>query len=442
MPTRMNSFLIAQAQFDEAAKLLNLDNDVRELLRQPMAEHHVRIPVRMDSGEVKVFTGFRVQYNSSRGPCKGGIRFHPEETIDTVRALAAWMTWKTAVVDIPLGGGKGGVICNPKDLSEGELERLSRGYMRQIAHLIGPDVDIPAPDVYTTPQIMAWMMDEYEAMTGRRTPGMITGKPMEVGGSPGRGDATARGGMFTLREAAKGIELDLSRAKAAIQGYGNAGSYAHELITSMFGTKVVAVSDSKGGIYLESGLEVEAVREHKASMGSVVDFPGARNITNAEILELKVDVLVPSALENVITGENAGRIKAKIVAELANGPTTPEADAILHQKGVFVIPDFLCNAGGVTVSYFEQVQNASNDRWKIETVHERLNDRMTEAFRAVFEMRQEMNVNTRTAAYLVAVERVARACIARGWAGARTAKPVAKEGQLQSTRVDGRLAAS
>ncbi len=420
----MNPFMIAQAQFDEAAKLLNLDNDVRELLRQPMSEHHLRIPVRMDNGEVKVFTGYRVQYNSSRGPCKGGIRFHPEETVDTVRALAAWMTWKTAVVDIPLGGGKGGVICNPKELSENELERLSRAYMRQIAYLIGPEVDVPAPDVYTTPQIMAWMMDEYEAITGRRLPGIITGKPLELGGSPGRGDATARGGMYTLREAAKALEMDLAKSTAAIQGYGNAGMYGHELIHSIFGTRVVAVSDSKGGIYLENGLEVEAVKAHKDKTGSVVDFPGAKNITNADLLELKVDVLVPSALENVITGENADRIKARVIVELANGPTTPEADVILHKKGIFVIPDFLCNAGGVTVSYFEQVQNASNDRWKIDDVHRRLDEIMTNAFRAVYAMREEKNVHTRTAAYLVAVDRVARASITRGWVGSRVPKRV------------------
>ena len=414
-----NPFLIAQQQFDEAAKLLNLDSDVCELLRQPMAEHHVRIPVRMDSGEVKIFTGYRVQYNSSRGPCKGGIRFHPDETIDTVRALAAWMTWKTAVVDIPLGGGKGGVICNPKDLSENELERLSRAYMRQIAHLIGKDVDIPAPDVYTTPQIMAWMMDEYEVITGRRIPGIITGKPMELGGSPGRGDATARGGMYTLREAAKVLEIDLGKATAAIQGYGNAGMYAHELITSMFGTKVVAVSDSKGGIYAEKGLDLDAVRSHKAKTGSVVNFSGAKNITNEELLELKVDVLLPSALENVIDKHNAGSVKARIIAELANGPTTPEADVILHKNGVFVIPDFLCNAGGVTVSYFEEVQNAANDRWKIEEIHKRLDEHMTEAFKAVYLMRASKGVHTRSAAYLVAVDRVAKACIARGWVGCR-----------------------
>ncbi len=424
-----NPFKIAQAQFDEAAKLLNLDDDVRELLREPMIEVHVRIPVRMDNGSIKVFSGYRVQYNSSRGPCKGGIRFHPEETVDTVRALAAWMTWKTAVVDIPLGGGKGGVICNPKELSETELENLSRGYMRKIAHAIGPEIDVPAPDVYTTPQIMAWMMDEYETITGHKAPGIITGKPLEVGGSPGRGDATARGGMFTLREAAHALEIDLSKATVAIQGYGNAGMHGHALVTSMFGAKVVAVSDSRGGIYNEGGLHLSEVEAHKKKTGSVVDFPGSQNISNEKLLELDVDVLMPSALEGVITEANAADIKAKVIVELANGPTTPEADAILHKKGVFVIPDFLCNAGGVTVSYFEQVQNAANDRWKISVVHERLDEAMTDAFRAVYAMRQEKNVHTRLAAYLVAVDRVAKACVIRGWAGNRAAKSPAKSGE-------------
>lgn len=411
-----NPFAIAQAQLDEAARLLHLDPDLHELLRQPMAEHHVRIPVRMDDGRVRVFPGFRVQYNNARGPCKGGIRFHPEETIDTVRALAAWMTWKTSLVDIPLGGGKGGVICNPKQLSHGELERLSRGYMRKIGHLIGPDVDVPAPDVYTTPEIMAWMMDEYETMVGHHAAGVITGKPLNLGGSPGRGDATARGGMYTLRQAAHELEIELSKATVAIQGYGNAGMHAHNLVQELFGSKVVAVSDSRGGVFRREGIDPAAISAHKAKTGSVVDFPGSQAITNEALLELEVDVLLPSALENVITGANAGNIHAKIVGELANGPTTPEADEILHKNGVFVIPDFLCNAGGVTVSYFEQVQNANFDRWKIEYVHQRLDETMTAAFDAVFDMRSEMNVHSRLAAYLVAVNRAAEACRARGWA--------------------------
>lgn len=411
-----NPFAIAQAQLDEAAGLLNLDKDLHDLLRQPVAEHHVRIPVRMDDGTVKTFSGFRVQYNNARGPCKGGIRFHPEETIDTVRALAAWMTWKTALVDIPLGGGKGGVICDPKRMSSGELERLSRGYMRKIGHVIGPDVDVPAPDVYTTPEIMAWMMDEYETMVGHHAPGVITGKPLNLGGSAGRGDATARGGMYTLRQAAHELEINLTGATVAIQGYGNAGMHAHSLVQELFDAKVVAVSDSRGGIYCRDGLDPVEVSKHKATTGSVVGFSGSESISNEALVELEVDVLLPSALENVITASNANNIRAKIVGELANGPTTPEADVILHRNGVFVIPDFLCNAGGVTVSYFEQVQNASLDRWKIDYVYERLDDTMTAAFNAVFDMRSEMNVHSRLAAYLVAVNRVAEACRARGWA--------------------------
>lgn len=423
-----NPFAIAQAQLDEAARLLNLDPDLHELLREPLAEHRVRIPVRMDDGRVRVFTGFRVQYNNSRGPCKGGIRFHPEETIDTVRALAAWMTWKTSLVDIPLGGGKGGVICNPKEMSTGELERLSRGYMRKIGHLIGPEVDVPAPDVYTTPEIMAWMMDEYETMVGHHAAGVITGKPLPLGGSQGRGDATARGAMYTLREAARELEIELSKATVAIQGYGNAGMHAHHLVEEMFGSTVVAVSDSTGGIYRKEGLDPAAVQKHKAATGSVVGFPGSEPISNEALLELHVDVLLPSALENVITEQNAERIQAKIVGELANGPTTPEADVILHKNGVFVIPDFLCNAGGVTVSYFEQVQNANFDRWKIDYVYERLDETMTAAFLAVFDMRNEMEVHSRLAAYLVAVRRVAEACQIRGWAARGSSAPArAKE---------------
>ncbi len=411
-----NPFESAKAQLDEAAKHLQLDSALHQLLREPMAELHVRIPVRMDNGSTQVFNGFRVQYNAARGPCKGGIRFHPEETIDTVRALSAWMTWKTAIVDIPLGGGKGGVICDPKKLSKGELERLSRGYIRSIARFIGPDRDVPAPDVYTTPEIMAWMLDEYEVLVGRHASGAITGKPLEVGGSPGRGDATARGGMIVLREAAKRLGLDLSRATCAIQGYGNAGSHAHALAESMFGMRVVAVSDSKGAVANLQGLPYSDLMEHKQKTGAVAGFAGSKAIGPDELLEMEVDVLIPSALENAITEANAQRIRAKIVAELANGPTTPEADPILQERKVFVLPDFLCNAGGVTVSYFEQVQNASLDRWKLETVHARLDETMTAAFCATAEMMDEKRVHSRLAAYLVSVDRVAKACRARGWA--------------------------
>ncbi len=410
-----NPFTIAQRQLDEAAEILKLDPATHEMLRWPMRELHFTIPVRMDDGSVKVFHGFRVQYNDARGPAKGGIRFHPEETIDTVRALAAWMTWKTAVVNIPLGGGKGGVICNPKEMSMGELERLSRGYMRVAARLIGERRDVPAPDVYTTPQIMAWMMDEYEVIREEHIPGIITGKPLEVGGSQGRGYATAMGGIYTVREAAKVLGIETKGATAAIQGYGNAGSFAHMLGVNVLGLKVVAVSDSKGGIYNPDGLDYDAVMAHKKSTGSVVGFPGTKEISNEYLLEMDVDVLFPSALEEVITEANASNIKAKIVAELANGPTTPEADLILHKNGVFVIPDFLCNAGGVTVSYFEQVQNAYNYYWSEDEVNAKLDAVMTKAFHDVDQMAKAKGVHNRMAAYLVSVDRVVRAMKLRGW---------------------------
>lgn len=410
-----NPFEIAQIQLDIAAKKLNLDADVHAMLRVPMREMHVSLPVKMDNGKVKVFQGFRVQYNDARGPNKGGIRFHPEETIDTVRALSAWMTWKCAVVDIPLGGGKGGVICNPKEMSETELEKLSRAYIDAIGMFIGPDKDIPAPDVYTTPQTMAWMMDEFSKINGHYTPGVITGKPIPLGGSQGRGDATARGGMYTVREAAKHLGIDLSKSKVAVQGFGNAGYFAALLVTKLFGSKVIAVSDSKGGILMESGLDADAVLAYKDKTGSVVGFPGSKPISNEALLELDVEVLFPSALENVITAKNAANIKAKIMGELANGPTDPEADDILYKNGVFVIPDFLCNAGGVTVSYFEWVQNLHSFYWEEDEVHVKLDKKMTKAFNDVLAMSLEHKVNMRTAAYMVSVQRVAEAMKLRGW---------------------------
>ena len=408
-------FEMAQAQLDEAAGILNLDSGIHSILREPMKEFHVSIPVRMDNGQTKVFKGFRVQYNNARGPCKGGIRFHPEETIDVVKALAAWMTWKCATVDIPLGGGKGGVICNPKEMSEDELERLSRGYIDALGEFIGPDRDIPAPDVYTNPQIMGWMMDEYSKLTGYYVPGVITGKPLAVGGSLGRGDATARGGVYTIIEAAKHLNIDLSTATAAIQGYGNAGSNAAILLNDMVGSKIIAVSDSKGSIYNQQGLDPHQVLKHKTETGSVINFPKGEKISNAELLELSVDILCPAGLETVITEKNAPRIKARIVAELANGPTTPEADAILYHNGVFSIPDFLCNAGGVTVSYFEWVQGLHRYFWDEDEVHQRLGNVMTKAFRAVLAESLQRKVNMRLAAYIVAVTRVAEAVKLRGW---------------------------
>jgi len=415
MSEELNPFAIAQQQLDEAAEIMGLEAATHELLRWPLRELHVTLPVRMDDGTTKVFHGFRVQYNDARGPTKGGIRYHPEETIDTVRALAAWMTWKTAVVDLPLGGGKGGIVCNPKEMSERELERLSRAYIRQVGRILGEEVDVPAPDVYTTPQIMAWMMDEYAFIRGYNVPGVITGKPIPLGGSQGRGDATARGGMYCIREAGKVLGIDLQGATTAVQGYGNAGQFAHMLGQELLGLKVVAISDSRGGIYNPDGIDLEAAMAQKQTTGSVVNFPGAESITNAELLELDVAVLIPAALENQITGANAGDVKARIVAELANGPTTPEADEILSKNGVYVIPDFLCNAGGVTVSYFEQVQNAYDYYWELETVHERLDKKMTAAFHAVHETAQEHGVHNRVGAYVVAVSRVAEACRLRGW---------------------------
>lgn len=411
----LNPFAIAQAQLDKAAEILELDPAMHAFLRDPMREFHFLIPVHMDDGHTEVFKGFRVQYNDARGPNKGGLRFHPDETIDTVRALAAWMTWKTAVVDIPLGGGKGGVICDPRQLSSRELEQLSRGYMRNVARYVGLTKDVPAPDVYTTPQIMAWMMDEYDVLVGHREPGVITGKPLELGGSAGRGDATARGGIYTVREAAKILGIELQGKTAAIQGYGNAGTFAHKLAEEILGMKVIAVSDSRGGIINTNGLPAAETMAHKANTGAVSGFPGADSITNEELLELDVTVLFPSALENVITGQNAGRIKAKISAELANGPTTPEADDTLYDNGVYVLPDFLCNAGGVTVSYFEMVQNAYQFYWPVTMVHERLDQKMTSAYHAVQQMAEAKKVNNRVAAYLVAVDRVAQAVRLRGW---------------------------
>jgi glutamate dehydrogenase (NAD(P)+) len=416
--SELNPFKIAQAQLDEAAEIMGLEPAVHELLRWPLREFHVTLPVRMDDGSVKIFHGFRVQYNDARGPTKGGLRFHPDETIDTVRALAAWMTWKTAVVDIPLGGGKGGIICNPKEMSMGELERLSRAYIRAIGHYIGEETDVPAPDVYTTPQIMAWMMDEYSVMRGYNVPGVITGKPIPLGGSAGRGDATAKGGMYTIREAAKILDIDLSEATVAIQGYGNAGQFAHKLVTEMFGSKVVAVSDSKGGIYCENGLDFDKALEWKNQEGTVATYrccDETQTITNEELLELDVDILVPAALENQIGAWNAEKVTAKIVAELANGPTTPEADEILHKNGVYVIPDFLCNAGGVTVSYFEQVQNAYDLYWDAEEVYARLDKKMTAAFHAVHKAAQNYGIHNRMGAYIVSVARVAEAMTLRGW---------------------------
>jgi glutamate dehydrogenase (NAD(P)+) len=411
----LNPFKIAQARLDDAAEKLGLDEATHELLRWPQLELKVTFPVEMDDGKIKIFHGYRVQYNCARGPTKGGLRWHPEETIDTVRALAAWMTWKTAVVDIPLGGGKGGVTCNPKVMSEREKQRLARGYTRAVARILSVAQDVPAPDVYTTPQIMAWMMDEYEVLTGEHHPGVITGKPIPLGGSEGRGDATARGGIYVLREAGKALGIDLRGKTMAIQGFGNAGQFAALLGEEILGLKLVAASDSKGGIYNPQGLSSKKVVDHKVKTGSLHGFPGADAITNEALLEMGVTVLFPAALENVITASNASKVKCRISCELANGPTTPEADDMLHANGVFVLPDFLANAGGVTVSYFEQVQNTYNFYWPLNEVHQRLDEKMSRAFHGVYQMHQREKINMRQAAYLVSVARVAEACKLRGW---------------------------
>ena len=410
----LDPFDIALKQLNKAAKVINLDKQALELLSSPKQILQVSIPVKMDNGETKVFTGFRVHYNTARGPAKGGIRFHPDETLSTVKALSAWMTWKTAITNLPMGGSKGGVICDPKKLSLGELERLSRGYIRAIADFIGPEIDVPAPDVYTTPQIMAWMMDEYETIVRHSAPGVITGKPIEAGGSLGRGDATARGGLFVLREAAKKMNMDLSKASVAIQGFGNAGQFAHKLVKEMFGSKVVAISDTKTGIYSESGIDFAKLLEHKKKTGSVKDFPGTKNISNEELLELKVDVLIPAAIENQLTSANAGKVKAKVILELANGPTTPDADEIFYKNKILLLPDFLSNAGGVTVSYFEWVQNQTGDYWTEKEVYDRLDKKMTQATSDVLNASEKYKIDPRTAAYTVSVKRVADAMKLRG----------------------------
>ncbi len=407
---------------------LRLSPAVEAHLKMTMRELHVSLPVRMDDGSLRTFRGFRIQYNNARGPTKGGIRYHPEETADSIRALAAIMTWKCALHDLPLGGAKGGVICNPKELSETEIERISRAYIRAVCHFIGPDRDIPAPDVYTDAKVMAWMMDEYSLITGRTEFGVITGKPLHLGGSEGRHDATARGGWIAIREAARELGIDISapgsarelgidvmQTTVAIQGFGNAGYNAARLARELTGCTVVAVSDSRGAIHVPGGLDPEAVMAHKQQTGSVAGFPGAKNITNEELLTLDVDVLIPAALENAITAQNAEGVKARIVAEFANGPTTTEAEEILIRNGVYIIPDFLCNGGGVIVSYFEMVQNFNMDHWKEEEVYRRLDERMTATYREVSQSAHKNGITMRQAAHTIAVSRVVKAMECRGW---------------------------
>jgi len=408
-----NPFEIAQRQFDNAAKYLDLKEGIKAKLRVPKRELTVYFPVEMDDGRIQVFTGHRVQHNLARGPAKVGIRYHPDVTLDEVRALAMWMTWKCAVVNIPYGGAKGGVVCNPKVMSERELERLTRRFTSEIIMLIGPDSDIPAPDVNTNAQTMAWIMDTYSMTKGYSVPAVVTGKPVEIGGSLGRREATGRGVMFTAREALKHLGMPIEGTRVAVQGFGNVGAIGAELLEEL-GCNVIAVSDSRGGIYNPKGLQVKDVMRHKAEAGTVVGYPGTDTLTNKELLELDCEVLVPAALENEITEENADRIKARIIAEGANGPTTPEADEILFDKGAFVIPDILANAGGVTVSYFEWVQGLQSFFWSEDEVNKNLEVIMVKAFQDVLAISQRREVNMRIAAYILAIDRVATATLLRG----------------------------
>ncbi|MCK4413533.1 MAG: Glu/Leu/Phe/Val dehydrogenase [Candidatus Eisenbacteria sp.] len=421
-----NAFEMARTQFDKIADLIGLDTGAREMLRTPMREYHFNIPVRMDDGNVKVFRGFRVQHNDARGPAKGGIRFHPQETIDTVRALAMWMTWKCAVANIPLGGAKGGVICDPHHLSAREQEAICRGWIRQVARDVGPVTDVPAPDVMTSSQHMLWMLDEYEAINGGRYPGMITGKPVGMGGSLGRTQATGYGVIYALREALKENNVRPEDTTASVQGFGNVSQYAIELYHQIGGTTICVScwdqDDQTSYAFLKKdGVDLAALQGIADHFGGIdkqkaADL-GYEVLPGEKWLDQEVDVLIPSALENQITAENAEAIskRVKIIAEGANGPTTPEADAIIHKRGIFVIPDFLANAGGVTCSYFEQVQSNMNYFWEMDEVLGKLDVKMTAAYIAVSELARKQNLYMRDAAYVVAINRVAQACHDRGW---------------------------
>jgi len=404
---------VAIEQFDTAADKLHLDPNMRAILRECQRELTVHFPVRMEDGAVKVFTGYRIQHNTSRGPGKGGIRYHPSVTLGEVKALAMWMTWKCAVVGIPYGGAKGGVVCDPKHMNVQQLETLTRRYTTEIALLIGPDRDIPAPDVNTNSQTMAWMMDTYSMHAGHTVPAVVTGKPLSIGGSEGRNEATARGAVYTIIEAAKHLGLDLEGARVVVQGFGNAGMHSAKLMADL-GATIIGLSDTAGAIFNPKGIDPNKVDAYKRENGTVVGFPGADQITNGQLLELDCDVLIPAAHENQIGEHNAPKIQAKIIAEAANGPTSPEADRILFDRGVFLIPDILCNAGGVTVSYFEWVQDLQNLFWREATINARLKEVMVKSFIDVLQMATKHKVNMRTAAYMVAVARVADATLTRG----------------------------
>ena len=426
MKTAFNPFEMAQQQFDKAADVLELDQATRELLRNPLREYHFNIPVRMDDGKFRVFRGFRIQHNDSRGPCKGGIRFHPQETVDTVKALSMWMTWKCAVVDIPLGGAKGGVICDPHNLSAREQEAICRGWVRQVAKNVGPINDVPAPDVMTNPQHMLWMLDEFETIHGGRYPGFITGKPVGMGGSLGRTEATGYGVVYTLREALKLIGIDVKKTTAAVQGFGNVSQYAVRLYQQL-GGKVVCVSSwdqtdqTSYTFRKESGVDVDALLAITDHFGGIDKAKAAglgyEVLPGGAWIEQDVDILIPAALENQVTADNVGKIKprVKVIAEGANGPVTPEADKVIQQKGIFVIPDFLANAGGVTCSYFEQVQCNMNYYWTQAETLEKLDEKMTAAFHAVADLSKKRKLYMRDAAYVISVSRVAKACRDRGW---------------------------
>lgn len=413
MSEEANPRLMANKQLDLAAEVLGLDPNLHAFLREPIMVVEVSVAVRLDDGRIRLFKGWRSQHNRFRGPTKGGIRYHPDTNLEEVVALSMWMTWKCALVNLPFGGAKGGVCCNPPEMSRGELERLTRRYTFLLSPFIGPEKDIPAPDVYTDAQTMAWIMDTFSILSGYTVPGVVTGKPVDLGGSVGRVEATGRGCVFTIREVLKHLGIDPEKTTAAVQGYGNVGSNAACLLTDL-GVKVIAATDVHGGVINRDGLDTRALKQHVGETGSVVSFPGTSPISNEELFALDVDILIPAAMGNVITSHNAGKIRAKVIGEGANGPTTPEADRILHDNGVFVIPDILANAGGVTVSYFEWVQNLYNFHWDEKRVNHELEKVMVQAFNEVHEMAKEKQVDNRTAAYLLAVDRVARAGAERG----------------------------
>ncbi len=409
----LNPYRIAQIQFDIAAEYLKLDQGLRQILRTPKRVLEVSIPTKMDNGQVKVFSGYRVQHNVARGPAKGGIRYHPAVTLDEVKALAAWMTWKTATVNIPYGGGKGGVICDPKRMTKSELERMTRRYTSEILPIIGPERDIPAPDMYTDAQTMAWIMDTYSMTKGYSSLGVVTGKPLSIGGSEGRNEATARGCLVAVEEACRVKKMSVRGSSVAIQGFGNAGSLAAKLFSEKK-ARVIAISDSRGGVFNSRGIDPLKAMRYKERSGTVVGMPGTSRISNDELLAMKCDILIPAALENVITLNNADQIKAKIVAEAANGPTTPHADEVLARKGIMLLPDILANAGGVTVSYFEWVQDLQSFFWSEAEVNAKLESVMRRAFAEVHESARKHRTHMRTGAYCLAVGRVADATLVRG----------------------------